>query len=408
MDDAGLVSPSPSGGRGAIDALCYYVATSAVVFGAIVFGAAFLHERATPTSYADYSGAVFNWDGRQYVDIARDGYSYAPGARSNVAFFPAYPLAGRWLAAATGLSIEASLFLIAQLSLAGAFVLLARYVGWRFPSADGDLAEHTLLAFGLWPMALFFRVAYTEAPFVLILLLLLLGIHRRWPLALLAVLAGLATATRSVGVAALAPLWWHMWRTSSSVPAWLLRTLLWTPVACWGIGAYAAFQWHEFGDPLAFARTQADYAVRPPGPLANRILAQATLRPIWGSYVPSDPAYWARRETHGIAAFSLYFANPLFFCAVAALVGLGAWKCWLTMEETLLGALLVLIPYVLQSYTHFMAGAGRHVSVAVPAYLVLGHVLWRMPRAVSALVLAMMAALLALYAALFAGHYKII
>jgi hypothetical protein len=224
----------------------------------------------------------------------------------------------------------------------------------------------------------------------------------------LAVVAGLATATRSVGVAALAPLWWHMWRTSPTVPGWLLRVLVWTPVACWGIAAYAAFQWHEFGEPLAFAKTQANYATRPPGPLVDRIVAQATLRPIWGSYVPSDEAYWAKRENHSIAAFSLYFANPLFFCAVASFVALGAWKRWLTTEETLLGAALVLIPYVLQSYTHYMSGAGRHVSVAVPAYLVLGHVLWGLPRPVSALLLCMMAALLALYSALFAGHYKII
>jgi Gpi18-like mannosyltransferase len=99
----------------------------------------------------------------------------------------------------------------------------------------------TLLAFGLLPTTVFFRMAYGESLFVLAVVLLLYGIARRQPLWLWALVAGAATAIRPVGVALLPPLACAAWQRSSSasrgVPqlGWIL------PLGCWGLALYVLY-----------------------------------------------------------------------------------------------------------------------------------------------------------------------
>ncbi len=155
------------------------------------------------------------WDGNLYVQITERGYhGELPGSpvnfqKSNVAFFPGYPLAARWLHDALGgtISYRAAMVLTAQ-AAAWAFwtywlVFLAR---WGTPSR---LAALVTVVLSLHPAAFFLVVAYSESLFLAATLGFLYWVTSssglRWPLA---VAHGFVmTATRMGGVpVALAPL----------------------------------------------------------------------------------------------------------------------------------------------------------------------------------------------------------
>ncbi|MCR4412313.1 MAG: hypothetical protein NUV77_07790 [Thermoguttaceae bacterium] len=344
-------------------------------------------------------------DGRWYAAVASEGYSYDPRRPSSVAFFPLYPLAACVLGAATGAPAEWTLVVISNACLLAAFLILAAYVGSRMSEAEPVAWPYALLAFGLFPTTFFFRMAYSESLFVLLCLVALFGMHRGWSVAILAVVVGAATATRPVGVALLPPLAWEAWRKSPSCLA-ALRRLAWVmPLAAWGLLAYAAFLGLRFGDPMAFAKTQENWRIRPPVSLGDKLLSLASWEPIWSAYDSYSLAYWGRRSDPAPAAVSLQFANPLYFLAAASLVALGAMKRWLTAPEILLSAGLLAIPYFTRSYEMCMMGHGRFAAVVVPMYLVLGRLLARMTPLAAYGILALSGFLMAVYAAMFAAGY---
>jgi hypothetical protein len=187
----------------------------------------------------------------------------------------------------------------------------------------------------------------------------------------------------------------------------VLKWALFVPLACWGILGYMLFQWLAFGAPLAFAKTQAHWRIRPGVSLGEQAISLMTLEPIWSVYDPSSPCYWRLHESDGNAVFSMQFANPIYFVATAALIVFGGIRGWLNRNELALAAGLLLIPYVTRSHEMCMGSMGRFAAVAFPAYLVLGHILARMPGPAAALVLAISGFWMGIYAALFAAWYRV-
>ena len=103
----------------------------------------------------------------------------------------------------------------------------------------------------------------------------------------------------------------------------------------------------------------------------------------------------------------MQFANPIYFIATWGLIGVGWFKGWLNRNELALAAGLLLIPYVTRSHEMCMASMGRFAAVVFPAYLVLGHVLARMPASAAALVLVLSGFWMGMNAALFAAWHRI-
>jgi hypothetical protein len=163
-----------------------------------------------------------------------------------------------------------------------------------------------------------------------------------------------------------------------------------------------------FGDAFAFAQAHKDWVVRRDLPFPDRLWSLATLEPIWSVYVPSSEAYWARYDYVDNPLFSLHFWNPIYFVACAVLIGVGAWKRWLSLPEVLLSAGLLLIPYLTHSYRAVFMAHGRYAASVFPMYRVLGHLAARMPPDVLALVAGILTVKLALFSALFAAWYRII
>lgn len=387
--------------------LSYYWLTLLAVLAGVSLGTDFIPRRWHPNwNRPGFVEAFGAWDGVWYRRIVDGGYSFTPGKESSVAFFPAYPLLGRAVKEATGLSAHLSLLLVSHLCLVGVFALLAAYVRDRFPAEPG-LPDYVLLAFALWPTTFFFRMTYSESLFVLVMLAAMWAMLRRWPAWAAAVLIGLATACRPVGMALLPALLWDLWDRSRGIAPFLARAALLTPLACWGVIAYIAYQQAAFGDPLAFIHTQDSFTPRPAGPFAEQLPELLTLRPLWAVYLPSDPSYWARSEQVDNPLYSLHSANPLWFGGTALLIAIGAWKGWLDRREWLLAAGLLLIPYVTHSHRALMMSHGRYAAAAFPVYLVLGRLLMRLPAPLQVVAGGFAMGLLAAYSALFASWYRI-
>jgi hypothetical protein len=339
-----------------------------------------------------------------------------------VAFFPVYPLSARFTAWITGTDLRRALPLTANGYLIGAFVLLLVYARRRFERrgslggdgpADGTptlrlAVGYTLLALGLFPTSFFFRVPYSESCFLFFAILAMLAMQRGWPLLVVAGVVGLTTAVRPVGIALLPVYWLYVCRGSTNRRTALLKLLLLTPVAAWGLLAYMDFQNVTFGDPLAFARTQEHWSARINTTTSDKALSLMSYEPIWSVYQRGSPAYWRRLEPDVAAPVNLAFANPIYFLLATALVVLGRWKRWLNGAETLLAALLILIPYVTRAYEMCMLSEGRFMAVVFPIYLVLGQILSRIPGPLAALILCFSAFLMAAYAAQFAAGYPLI
>lgn len=391
-----------------LDYLSVYWLTSLVVFAGVLFALLFMDFKSTVGQpVLGLLEGVSRWDGRRYWQILERGYYYDLARQSNVAFFPLFPLAAGALAGLTGIGVTFSLFLTSHVFLAASFVLLAVYLRGR-NHADDRVNFHALLIFGLWPTTFFFRMSYSESTFLFVTLLTLYAMRRQYPTIVIALLAGLATAARPVGVALLLPLADHVWQRTRHAGRFVGRMAYLGPVACWGLIAFMAYQYAAFDEPLAFAKTQALWHDRPLVSPLEKAQALATLEPLWSVYVPSSPAYWRNHARDESAVFSLQFANPLFFVAAAGLLALGAQRRWLSRPELLLSAGLLLIPYVSRSYEMCMASQGRFTAVIFPVYIVLGHLLARAPAWASGVCYAVCAVFLAGYAAHFAAGYFLI
>jgi hypothetical protein len=350
----------------------------------------------------------FGGDGYHFVAIARDGYSYDAKSRSQVAFFPVFPLTGRAIAEVTCLTIEKGLVLAAHGYLLGAFVLLGLYAFQRYGEATTNIATYALLAFGLFPPTFFFRMNYSEPSFLFFGILAMLAMEQQWSPVATAFVVGLATATRPVGVALVPVFCMYLWQRSVGWREFAFRSVLLLPLSLWGLIGYMCYQYAAFGQPLAFALTQEHWGFRQPVSFDEKVLAILSHEPIWSVYDPSSEAYWQRTQPEPHGWSNLALANPIYSLLAVGLVVLGAWKRWLNKNEMVLAALLILIPYLTRGFEMCMLSQGRFIAVVFPIYLVMGHLLSRCSAPCAALLLCFSAVVMAIYAAQFAAGYMLI
>ena len=391
--------------------VAYYLTSLPVLIG-VLFGAELPLLLGGPASakIVDPVAACIRFDAGAYLNIVRRGYSYDPNEGSLVAYFPAYPLFCYWMGKTTGLLEAEAALAVANLALFGAFVFLARYVRLRWPEATAEQRGMVLALFGLWPLGLFFRMPYAESLFVCGTLAVLYGMASGWPLTVLAVLTGIVTSVRPVGVSLTAALLWYVCaRADLRLQAKIGRVLLLAPLACWGLLAYIAYQWLAFGAPWAFAQTQEHWSFQAPDDRGGttRFCSLVTLEPIWGVYIPSNPRYWANAASVGDPLFNTIFWNPILFALAGVLLLAGGWKRWLTGSEFVLGATLLAIPYLTRSYEMSMASHGRFAAVVVVNYLVCGRLLTWLPPLAMATVCAALGVFLCLFTALYTVGYLV-
>jgi hypothetical protein len=172
-----------------------------------------------------------------------------------------------------------------------------------------------------------------------------------------------------------------------------------------GLLVFMAYQQFAFGDALAFAKIQEHWQLQSV-PAWRKLVALVTLEPLWAVYTGGPLRSW---EVAGIdPLLNLQLANPFYVFVAAVSVAWGSWKRWLTWEESLTAAALILIPYVTKSIETGMASQGRYVSVVIPMYIVMGEVLRRLGPVWTVYAVAPAAFLMGAYAALFAAGYILI
>lgn len=364
----------------AIRGLLIYVAASVPVAIGVLLASDCCKYRGGERQDIDLARALDGGDGKFYLDIATRGYTYTPGEASNVAFFPAFPIATAAVAAIAMIPATVALPITSNCFCAAAFGALLWYarqrVQWRIAgetARGGDRAMFAVLAMALMPPGFYFRMGYSEAIFLFAAILSMRAIASGWSPMLAALIVGLTTATRPVGVALLVPLLAFAWRRSTNLRGYLVSLLYLVPLGTWGVAAYMLFQYSEFGDALAFAKTQAHYSIVE-APSGDKLGSLLSLTPIWSVYDPTSPGYWSRFRASS-AVLNLQFAQPIYFCGAAALTCIGWRKRWLSIDEALLSAGLLVIPYLTRSFEMSMVSHGRFAAVVFPVYFVVAELL---------------------------------
>jgi hypothetical protein len=191
---------------------------------------------------------IWSWggfDGVHYLDIAASGY--ATGLTE--AFFPLFPLIlsfFKW----TGNLLISGLILNRFLSL------IVVYLFYKLARLDYSklVARKSLLLLFLFPTSFFLISLYNESLFlILILSSFLLARKQKWFSASL--LAGLASATRLVGIFMFPALLFELYQQKKLKP----RYILIISASLLGIGLYMLYLYQKFGDPFRFLTVQADF-----------------------------------------------------------------------------------------------------------------------------------------------------
>jgi hypothetical protein len=231
----------------------------------------------------DFTNIWNVWDGRLYVDIARNGYSPTPlnnMGMANYAFFPLYPMLIRLAAMAVGNYAIAGL-IVSNVCLFVSCIYIYRYVSLD-DDADERTAHRAVKYLILFPVAFLFSAVLTESLFVMLSITCLYYARRgNWPAA--GLLGFLVPMTRLPGLAILLPLGYeylrqHIVRSGEHRPALggLLKpellVLLLPPL---GLGTWAAYNYYLTGDLLGFIHVQTTWGGRftlPPVELLIRLV----------------------------------------------------------------------------------------------------------------------------------------
>jgi hypothetical protein len=312
------------------------------------------------------------WDGEHYVALALDGYFQAPRYVSP-AFFPMYPLLVRSFSEVFGgspskeaLSYWGPLLSLLFLPFAFYFIYEIARQGWGERAAKG-----TILALAFFPTAFFLNAAYTESLFLALSAGSLWAIRVKRNLLLACILAGLATATRNVGIFLVAPLMYE-WIAQGGLKEprerWRGLYLAFAPS---GLIVYMGYLWIKFGDPLLFYSSQKYWKREAAAPLDTATRAWATA--VEGANILRDPGLWAHPAAQNFAdhlerANSFFNLAFLIFAVVVLLAGVRK----LPLSLTIYSLLLIVPPALFGTPDIPLMGIPRYVLVAFPAFIVLG------------------------------------
>jgi hypothetical protein len=365
-----------------LNAVVYIWSANLIVAMGLICGNLYLKSSGPKGHTFDYHGESFaNWDGQWYKTIAEKGYFFNRNTHSSVAFFPAYPLTGYLISRLTGLRVEIALFIISNIALTAVAILLGHYFSLRFSASNNSeyAGDYAILAFALLPPTFFFRMVYSEALFLLVVMAVLYGIERRYPVLMIAALVGLGTAVRPVGIGLIPSLLIYAWHIYPKFTDLCKHMCLLLPLSVWGLLAYMLYLQINVHDAFSFIQTQSHWRDRTSPALPAKLVALVSLEPIGAVFSPSSPGFWQNNESSRFALFSLKFVNPLFFLGTIAFVGFGAIRRWLTSCETSAALCLLVIPYWTVGYGNYMLSMARYSCAAMPVYLVLGKLLSHMP-----------------------------
>jgi hypothetical protein len=328
---------------------------------------------------------LLRWDSEWYAGIVEHGYSYNgdPNDLQPVVFYPLYPMLARALATITGLSPAVALLVVANVAAVLAILLLFR---WARRHAGEEAALFTVACLSFYPGSLFLSAGYTE-PLALLLILCCFTLLEDRRFVFAAVAAGLALATRFVGIFLIPVLVWELWQKyQTDRKRLVLYASACLVIASAGLWLYMFYLYAAFGHPLAFADAQGAFngATSLGSRLAAALLLQPFLHLRFTDVTPAGLDQW-------------------FFIL---LLGLSVWSWRLVPSSATLFSLgALLVPYLtLSGGPAGLTSMTRFGVLAFPAFIALAD-LCRRSLLLCLTAIGLFAAVLALHSALFAQWY---
>jgi hypothetical protein len=296
------------------------------------------------------------FDSGFFQGIAWGGYAPVPGGRSNIAYFPVYPMLIRAAGQLFGRR-HATLYIsgvaIAWISFVVAMVALYYLARLDLPR---DRAERAVLLTMAFPFAFFFGVVYSESTFLLFVVLAFYCFRtRRWVLGGLC--GAVATATRVPGIMMMPALAWLAWQNVQPTRRDRLGAAGGLILATSGFAAYCAYIYHLTGNPFEWAAAIERWGYFPggapwTGPL--HLVRQLVTHPY--RYLTTDPM--APYDTlYGLTGILFALTIPFVWRRLGAAYGLFMLvNLWLPLSS---GAL---------------EGIGRYCSVLFPCFIWLASI----------------------------------
>ncbi len=279
------------------------------------------------------------WDGVWYGRVAQHGYLLIPGAQSNPAFFPLYPILLRLGNDLFGLPYVATGALLANVSLAVAVVAFYE-LSCRLLDAGTAMRSACFLA--VTPMGFVFSMSYPESfALALSLLALLAAMNDRWLAA--AVLAAVAALARPEVVALAVPL---------AAIAWSQRARLDPAARGRALGAVFAAPAAVLSYPLYL-----EWAIHDAG-------AWGAAQTRWGRAFHLSGPWHALVNFPGRVGATPVLGRDLAFLVVYAALLVVAARRGVTAPWIIAGALVLALPLFSGSFE----SEGRFGLLALPVY----------------------------------------
>jgi hypothetical protein len=264
-----------------------------------------------------------------------------------------------------------------------AILLLFR---WARRHAGEETALLTVALLSFYPGSLFLSAGYTE-PLALLMILCCFTLleDRRYIFA--AVAAGLALATRFIGIVLIPVLLWELWQNyQADRKRFVLQGIASIAIASAGLWLYMIYLYAAFGHPLAFADAQAGF--NGATSLGSRLVTALTLQPF---------LHWRFTDVTPAGLDQWFFI---------LLLGLSLWS-WrlLPVSATLFSLGALLVPYLtLSGGPAGLTSMTRFGVLAFPAFVTLAD-LCRRSLLLCLAAIGLFAAMLALHSALFSQWY---
>jgi Gpi18-like mannosyltransferase len=271
------------------------------------------------------------------------------------------------------------MLLVANLATMAAILLLFKLIREEF---DDRIALVTVAMIAFFPSSIFLSAGYTEPLALLLMVSFFLALTRQRFIAA-ALLAGLAVATRSSGIALLPVLLWELWRHRSR-GRFLIEAVPLSILATSGLWLYALYLGIAFGNPIAFSDGQA--AFHENTTMAARLVSALRLEPF--------------RKLNLADISPAGFDQWLVLIFIVLIVY--AWFAKINRTMTLFAALVLALPYLtLCGGPAGFTSMARFNIVSFPLFVALALVTDQRQWAVSGII-GIFGGLLLMYASLFA------